>query len=223
MNRSKRALWAGPTLCPLGCSFLTGHSQAPLVLALTRAQLSFGASSLPILQLSASSEWKLHQTEEQGGAASTPLQEASTERMFSHLRMVYPSCTHALTLTGSLTHNTTVFSPSPWDFGTPSHSPGRAQPHLPAEVVAGGDVEKSPDCFACSRAAGAFQGSQAGYEQMGNRRKPNSSSHPCLPLPCPSCCQLVPWPSPAPHEKPSIKPRALQSLLPFQSLFFSFC
>lgn len=48
-------------------------------------------------------------------------------------------------------------------------------------------MDKSPHCFVCSRAAGASQGPQAGYEQMENRRKPN----PCLihpPLhPCPCC------------------------------------
>lgn len=46
--------------------------------------------------------------------------------------------THALTLTRSHTHNTTILSPSPRDFGTPSHSPGPAQPHFTAEVVTGG-------------------------------------------------------------------------------------
>lgn len=89
-------------------------------------------------------------------------------------------------------------------------------------------MDKSLHCFVCSRAAGTSQGSQAGYEQMEAERNQIPASfilHPSLPLPCPSCCQLgersfVPWPSPAPHEKPSIKPRALQPLLPFQSLFF---
>lgn len=141
--------------------------------------------------------------------------------------------THALTLTRSHTHNTAVFSPSPWDFGTPSHSPGRAQPHFPAEVVAGGasleetwmnplTVLFAAELLALPRAPRLVMSK---WKTEGNQIPASFILHPSLPLPCPSCCQLgersfVPWPSPAPHEKPSIKPRALQPLLPFQSLFF---